>query len=46
MNDLQLVGDKYDMLSNCIIYVLDNLTCIKYDKLLLNISGVINGTQP
>jgi hypothetical protein len=46
MNNIQLVGDKYDMLSNCNIFVLDNSTCIKYDKLLFNVSGEIDGTQP
>ena len=46
MNNLQLVGDKYDMLSNSNIYVFDNSTCILYNELLFNISGVIDGIQP
>ena len=46
MNNIQLVGDKFDMLSNCNIFVLDNSTCIKYGKNLFNISGEIDGTQP
>ena len=46
MNNLQLIDERYDALSNSTLYLLDNSTYDLYDKLLFNISGVINGTQP
>jgi len=46
MNNLTSIDDKYDALYNSTIYLLDNSTYVKYDKLLFNISGVINGAQP
>ena len=47
MNNLQLIDEKFDILSNkSNIYLLDNSTYDKYDKYLFNISGRISGTQP
>ena len=46
MNNLQLINEKFDILSNVSIYLLDNSTYDKYDEPLFNISGRINGTQP
>ena len=46
MNDIQKLDEKYDSISNLTIYILDNSTYYKYDKLLFNISGVINGPKP
>ena len=46
MNNLQLIDEKFDILSNASIYLLDNSTYDKYDEPLFNISGVINDTQP
>jgi len=44
MNDIQKI--KYGSISNSTIYVLDNSTYCKYNKLLFNISGTIDGPKP
>ena len=46
MDDIQLIDEKYDIISNSTIYIMDNSTYNKYDKLLFNISGEINDPQP
>ena len=46
MNNIQKLEEKYDSISNSTIYILDNSTYYKYDKLLFNISGAINGYKP
>ena len=47
MNDLQLLKNgKYDIISNSNIYILDNTTYAKYNRILFNITGTIDGIQP
>jgi hypothetical protein len=46
INNIQLIDEKYDLLSNSTVFLLDNSTFDKYDKFLLNISGIINEPQP
>lgn len=45
MDNIQKLDEKYDILSNSIIYILDNSTFMKYE-LLFNISGTIDILQP
>lgn len=46
MNDVQKANDKYDIISNNTIFILNNSTYTKYDELFFNISGLINGPKP
>ena len=47
MNNLQLLKNgKYDIISNSSIYILDNATYAKSNRILFNITGTINGVQP
>ena len=46
INDILKLEEKYDFISNSTIYILDNSIYYKYDKLLFNISGTINGPKP
>jgi len=46
MHNIQKLDEKYDSISNLTIYILDNSTYYKYDKLLFNISGAIDGPKP
>ena len=46
MNDIQLMDEIYNKIYNSTVYILDNSTYYKYDKLLFNISGEINDPQP
>ena len=47
MNSLQsLKNRKNDMISNSNIYILDNTTYAKYNRILFNITGTIDGIQP
>ena len=43
MNNIQNMDEKYDLISNSTIYILDNSIYYKCDKLLFYISGLING---
>ena len=46
MNDLLSYDNRYNVLSNSTVYLMDNSTYEIYNKLLFNITGIINGTQP
>ena len=46
MNDITLCKEKYDYLDTSNVYLMDNSTVNRYDELLFNITGEINGTQP
>ena len=46
MNDLLSYDNRYKVLSNSTVYLIDNSTYEIYDKLLFNITEIINGTQP
>ena len=46
MNNLLLCDERYDILSNATIYLMDNSAFELYDQSLFNITGIINGTQP
>ena len=46
MNDLLSYDQRYNAIINSTIYLMDNSTYEIYNKLLCNITGKINGTQP
>ena len=46
MNNLLLCDERYDILSNATIYLMDNSAFELYDQSLFKITGIINGTQP
>ncbi len=46
MNNLLMCDERFDKISNSTIYLMDDSTYEKYDRLLFNITGAINGTQP
>ena len=43
MNDLLSYDNRYNVLSNSTVYLMDNSTYEIYNKLLFNITGIING---
>ena len=46
MDNIQLIDDKFDIISDSDVYIMDNCSCNKYGKYSFNISGEINDPQP
>jgi len=46
MDNIQSVDDKFDIISDSAVYIMDNSSYNKYDKYSFNISGEINDPQP
>lgn len=46
MGNIQNIDERYNLISNSTVYILDNSTYFKYDELLFNISGSIDGQKP